>query len=66
MAQRVKDGCCHCCSLGSIPGPGKFHMPQEWPKKTIVAQWVMNPTSIHEDVGPILGFPQWIKDPALP
>ena len=27
---------------------------------------VMNPTSIHEDSGLILGLPQWVKDLVLP
>ena len=32
----------------------------------IVAQRLVNPTSIHEVSGSVLGLDQWGKDPALP
>ena len=34
-------------------------------KVPIVAQWLTNPTSIHEDVGLIHGLTQWVTFPVL-
>ena len=61
---RLRIWCCHysssshCYGAGSIPDPrtSKCHRCSQKKEKEvgIVAQWVKNPTSTHEDMGSIL------------
>ena len=47
---------------------GKYHTAASAINQGVplVVQWITNPTSTHDNVGPISGLTQWVKDLALP
>ena len=52
--------------LEKVPKPGKGNIKKSGLGVPVVVQWLMKPTSIHENTGLIPGLPQWVKDPVLP
>ena len=52
---------------GSPPSrAGKMFLKNDAAGVPVVAQWVKNLTSVHEDAGFIPGLAPWVKDPASP
>ena len=70
MAQGTKNPELPQLWLRFNPWPRNFHRLQVWPKSKsvgvpVVAQQLVNRTSIHEESGLIPGLAQWVKVLAL-
>ena len=57
---------CFLCLLEDMGAPFRHSLQIRKFRVPVVAHWVKNPTSIHEDACLIPGHVQWVKDPALP
>ena len=54
-----------CLQIAQSPSHEAFHQEYNHLGVPVVAQWLTNLTSIHEDLGSIPGLVQWVKDLVL-
>ena len=62
----VSTNVCLTPVLWGSPGGGWQQPKKKLARAPVMAQWLMNLTSIPEDGGSIPGLAQWVKDPATP
>ena len=65
MLEKETNFCKIKVKLISILLEFQTHLRKEFMGVPIVAQWIKNPSSIHEDSGSIPGLGQWVKGLAL-